>query len=293
MVPSDSVRARLPWLLAAVVGLFHAAAFAAVVARLDYPVDALAYALGGRAGALAGLFLLGAVPALLALRHRLVVPLTGVLTGAGWTVAREFTTPRPEFSELGGHTVINGMLYVDGYVDGWYVWLFAAVLAGLAEFVVRSEADWLPSPGADDAFDCLLDTEREAAFRTATVVGAAHVVVFLTYAADWGYFGQNGFFPSPWYLGLATFGWTVLGLFALGAIPVYLLVSHRIVAPTVAFAWLVTRIGWDQQRALPDDSLPIYFLGWFFFAGVLLVVAAAEYGFRRAGRWTDRLRATG
>lgn len=108
--------------------------------------------------------------------------------------------------------------------------------------------------------------------------------MFLALAADSGYFTPGGFLPSPWYTGLAVLGWTVLGLLALGAVPAWLLVRARLVAPTVALAFLVHRTGWLQLRALPDDPLPIYFIGWVAFAAALVVVGGAEFVFRAATR---------
>lgn len=271
--------------LAVAVGLVHAAGIAALVARLDYPVDALAMAPGGRGGAVIGLVALLAVPAFVVVRHRLLFPLATVLLIGGWSVGRELTTPPPEFSTLGGHTVVHGARYVDGYVDAWYVWLFAALLLGLAEYVARMDHDRLPTPGRSAWLGRLLDGDGRLAFVT---VGVAHGAVFLGLAADWGYFTPGGFLPAPWYVGLAVLGWTVLGLLAIGGVPALLLARWRLVTPTVGLAWLSWRVGWLQQLPLPDDPLPVYFLGWVVFAAALAGLGGLEYAGRRAWRWHRR-----
>lgn len=271
--------------LAVAVGLVHAAAIAALVARLDYPIDALATAPGGRVGAVFGLVALLAVPAFVAVRQRLLLPLATVLLVGGWSVGRELTTPPPAFSTLGGHPVVSGARYVDGYVDAWYVWLFAALLLGLAESVARVAHDRLPTPGRSAWLDRLLDGDGRLAF---VAVGVAHGGVFLGLAADWGYFAPGGFLPAPWYVGLGVLGWTLLGLLTIGGVPALLLARWRLVTPTVGLAWLAWRTGWLQQLPLPDDPLPVYFLGWFVFAGVLAGLGGLEYAGRRAWRWARR-----
>lgn len=81
--------------------------------------------------------------------------------------------------------------------------------------------------------------------------------------------------------------WTVLGLAVVVGTTAGLLVRVRLVLPTVGLAWLVRQTGWSQTLPLPDDTLPIHFLGWFFFAGLLLAAAGAEYGLRAGWRRAD------
>lgn len=267
--------------VALVIGVVHAAAVAALVRWLDYPLDALEHAPGGPVGALLGLTLLLAIPTFVAVRHGLVTPLLAAVLEAAWAVGREFATAGPEFSELGGYTIVIGPRYVDAYVETWYVWLLAFLLLGLVEYVVRVEFDRLPSPRVDVRLEWLLGRDREAGLRVAAVLGVAHAAVFLLLAAESGYFVPGGFLPSPWYVGLGVLAWSVVGLVAIGGVAGFLLGRWGLVAPTVALAWLVRETGWIQQLPLPDDALPVYFLGWFFFAGVLMVVGGVEYALRR------------
>lgn len=280
-------RDRRALVLALVVGGIHALAVTAVVRWLDYPVDALVHAPGGTVGALLGLSALLAVPTFVALRHRLVTPLLAGVFGTGWAVLREFATSRPEFSETGGYTIIVGPRYVDAYVDAWYVWLLAYLLLGAAEYVVRVDLDRLPSPTGDERLDWLRIRDRGTALRVAAVVGVVHTVVFLLLAADSGYFVPGGFLPSPWYVGLGVLAWTLIGLVAIGGVVGFLLGRWGLVAPAVGLAWLVRETGWNQQLPLPDDALPVYFLGWFFFAGGLVVVGAIEWGLRDGWKRID------
>lgn len=270
--------------VALIVGMVHAIAIAALVRWLDYPLDALANAPGGLVGAFLGLTLLLAVPTFVAVRHGLVTPLVAAVLGTGWPIFLEFATPRPEFSETGGYTIVIGPRYVDAYVDAWYIWLLAYLLLAAAEYVVRVDVDRLPSPRADDRLDWLRRRDRRAALRAAGVLGVVHAAVFLLLAADSGYFVPGGFLPSPWYVGLGVLAWTVVGLVAIGGMAGFLLGRWRLLAPTVGLAWLVRETGWTQGLPLPDDALPVYFLGWFFFAGGLVVVGGAEWVIRAAGR---------
>lgn len=273
-------RDRRALVLALVVGVAHALAVAALVRWLNYPIEALAHAPGGTGGALLGLVALLAVPTFVAVRYRLVTPLLAGVLGIGWAVLREFSTSRPVFSETGGYTIIVGPRYVDAYVDAWYVWLLAYLLLGAAEHVVRVDLDRLPSPSGDERLDWLRRRDRGTALRVAAVVGVVHTVVFLLLAADAGYFTSGGFLPSPWYVGLGVLVWTVLGLGAIGGVVGFLLGRWGLVAPVVGLAWLVWQTGWTQQLPLPDDALPVYVLGWFFFAGGLVAVGAMEWVLR-------------
>jgi hypothetical protein len=280
----DTQRSRV-LLVALLVGVVHTAVVVGVVARLDYPVQTFEYLPGGVAGAAVGLVAVVAVPVFVLLRYRVVLPGLAAIVGVAWPIYREFTTPAPEFSMLGGYTVVDGTRYVDAYVNGWYVWLFVFILLGLTEYVVRSDHEWLPPPARSTRLDQWARRKQLPALRLAAVVAVAHAATFLLLASNSGYV-RGGFLPSPWYVGLGVAVWTLLGLLLVGGLPVYLLGRTRLVAPSVAFAWLVSAVGWAQLTPRPDDSLPVYFIGWLFFAGVLLVVGGAEYGLRRVGQWS-------
>lgn len=281
-MPSTRFRFDRVVAVALLVGVVHAVTVWWVVRQQGHPIDPLQYVPGGVVGAAVGLVALAAVPVYVLGRTGLVSPLVGVAASALRAGVLTATTPPPEFSTLGGHVVVSGPRYVDAYVDAWYVWLFAALLLGAAEYVLRVDRAWLPDPRSN-RLDAWFRQGDRAARRTAGVAGAAHALVFLVLAADWNYFVPDGYLPAPWYLGLATLGWTVFGLVALAGAPTYLLVRYRIVAPTVALAWLVARTGWIQNLPLPDDPLPLYFLAWVVFLAVLLAVGGVEYGLRRAG----------
>ena len=281
-------RGRAALVIALGVGVGHAVGVAAVVSALGYPVNALEHAPGGVAGAVGGLVVLAALPTFLALRYRLFLPAVGALAVGARAVSLEFATPPPTFSPLGGHTVVAGPRYVDAYVDAWYVWLFAALLLGAAEAVIRTERGWLPTRPPSDQVATLVNADRRSALRAALAVGAGHLAVFLLLAADWGYFAPGAYLPAPWYVGLGVLVWTLVGLVAVGGVAGFLLFRHRLVAPTLVLAWLASRTGWAQNMPLPDDPLPVYSLGWFVFAGLLLAVGGAEYGVRAVRRRVGR-----
>jgi hypothetical protein len=287
MAPRTALPDSADLALALLAGVVHAVAVAALVARLDYPVDPLANAPGGSVGAAVGLVAVVAVPTVVALRFRVLSPVVVTAASLALPVYRTFTTPPPTFSNLGGYTVVVGARYVDAYVDAWYVWLLAALLVGLVEAVVRLDVAWLPRP-VGGGVDRWLGGKEGAVRRTTAACAGAHVAVFLLLAADWGYFSPGGYLPSPWYVGLGVLAWTLVGLAVVGGLPAYLLVRGRLLSPTLALAWLVRRVGWAQNMPLPDDPLPIYFLGWPVFAGGLLLLGGVEYALGRLVRWGRR-----
>jgi hypothetical protein len=152
------------------------------------------------------------------------------------------------------------------------------------EAVVRLDLSALPTPAGRDALGRLFGRDPRPARRVAASAAAAHAAALLLLAADWGYFVPGGFLPSPWYVGAATLVWTVAGLLATGGGPVYLLARRRLLTPTLALAWLVRQQGWLQNMPMPDDPLPVYFVGWPFFLGALLLLGGVEYTLRALWR---------
>ena len=68
---------------------------------------------------------------------RLLSPLAGLPTLLAWAAYRDVTSPTPEWSELGGHLVVDGSVYLTSYVGTWYVWLATFVVLAAVEYGLR------------------------------------------------------------------------------------------------------------------------------------------------------------
>ena len=263
------------------VGVLHASALFAVDSRLGYPVETFGETAFARASFLAGLVLLGALPVAASLRYRLVTPTLLFLYGAAAPVYAQLTGAPPEFSYLGGFLTVSGEVHVYHYVRSWYAWLLVYLLAGVGEYGTRYAVRWLPAPRQFD--DLRVPSDRRTARVVALLVGVAHAVVLVWFSTRWNYFAD----PGDWYTLLP---WTLVGMVVLAGVPTLLLFERRLVAPFVAFLWLLNQTVRSQIRPMPDDSLIFYFVLWVVFFGVVALVGGGEYAARIAGR---RLRERG
>jgi len=86
--------------------------------------------------------------------------------------------------------------------------------------------------------------------------------------------------------------WRLPGAVALAATPAYLLARWRLLAPLAAFAYYFYRVAVVTFLPTPDDSLPVYLLGWPAFVAAALAVGAADWRYLRrlAGRFRERPR---
>jgi len=70
-------------------------------------------------------------------------------------------------------------------------------------------------------------------------------------------------------------------MWVLAAVPLYLLVRHRLVAPATLLTLFVILDVRAEFTASVEDPHALYFGGWFLYLGVLLVAGGIEYGLRR------------
>lgn len=179
-------------LLAGVVNL-------AVTVSLDrsqgYPISAFGSGPVEWLGFGLGVVVLAGVPVFLLLRYGLVSPPAATLVVVGTFLVPAVTGPAPEFSELGGHTIVAGTLHLRNYVQGWYCWLLVAVLAGLVEYAARTDVTRLPSVRRRLA--ALDRRDRATALRVAAVVGVVHLAAVVALAAEWRYFAPVSSVRSP------------------------------------------------------------------------------------------------
>jgi len=274
---------RRPLVISVVVGVIHAAGLLAVALHLGYSIGPGEYSLGGAGWRYGGLAVVAALPTWLTLRYRLVTPLVALAVTTGYVLGMELTPPGPTFRDVAalerlaeptGITVVEDGLYVVRYMVNASVWAVGYLFLGLVEYVVRSTWRGFPAVGRAIPGLSIPASRRQAAVVAATG-GVVHAAVMVWFAARLGVTVSGG---SKWALYL--FG--AVGMWVLAAVPLYLLVRHRLVAPATLLTLVVLFDVRAELTASVADPHALYFGGWFLYLGVLLVVGGIEYGLRRA-----------
>jgi len=264
------------------VGLCHAAGLLSIAHHLGYAVEPSAYTAVGAGWRYAGLVVVAALPTWLALRYRLVAPLAALLVTTGYVVGVELLPPGPTFhdvaeferlSEPTGITVVEDGLYVVRYMVNATVWTLGFSLLGVVEYAIRTDWTWLPSV---PAAPLSLPASRRRAAILAAVGGSIHAVVMTWFALRLGLTTTGG-------LGWVLYPLSVVGLWLLAGVPLYLLFHRRLVAPATLLAAFVLLDARAEFTASVDDPHALYFGGWFLYLALLLVAGGVEYGCR----WLD------
>jgi hypothetical protein len=265
-----------------VVGVGHAIGLLAVALHLGYPISPLEYSLLGVAWRYGGLVLVAALPVWLAVRYRLLAPLAALAITTGYVVGMELLPPGPTFrdaaelerlAEPTGITVVEDGLYIVRYMVNASVWTVGFLFLGLLEYVVRST--WEAVPSVREALPWLsMPASRRRAAAVATTGGIVHAVVMVWFAARLGVTFSGG---REWALYL--FG--AVGMVVLAAVPLYLLVRHRLVTPATLLTLFVLLDVRAEFTASVEDPHALYFGGWFLYLGILLIAGGVEYGLRR------------
>lgn len=263
-------------------GLVHAAGLLAVALELGYAVGPAEYSILGMAWRYGGLVVVAAVPVWLAVRYRLVFPLVAFLLTSGYVVGMELTPPGPTFRDVAeledlaeptGYTVVENGLYIIRYMVNASVWTVGFLFAGVVEAAVRSLWDRLPT--VDEIPSWLSGpVDRREAVIVATGGGILHAVAMTWLAFRLGVTASGGF---AWFL----YGYGAVGMWLLAAIPLYLLVRHRLIAPATLLTVFVLFDARAEFTASVEDPHALYFGAWFLYFGVLLVTAGIEYGLHR------------
>lgn len=264
------------------IGVIHAAGLLLVALSLGYSIGPSQYSLGGLLWRYGGLVVVAAVPIWLAVRFRLVTPVLAFIVTTGYVLGMELTPPGPTFRDVAeleglaeptGITVVENGLYIVRYMVNASVWTVGFLFLGLGEYAVRTA--WTRLPAVPRSVPWLsIPAQRRRATAIAATGGLLHAAVMVWYAARLGVTLSGG---SEWLLYL--FG--AIGMWVLAAVPLYLLVRHCLIAPA---ALLTVFILIDVQAAFTasvEDPHALYFGGWFFYLGILLIVAGIEYGLRR------------
>jgi hypothetical protein len=263
-------------------GLLHAALLVAVALELGYEVGPTDYSFVGATWRYGGLVVVAALPVWLAVRHRVVVPLVLLVVVTGYVLGMELTPPGPTFrdvaeverlSEPTGIVVVENGLYVVRYMVNASVWVVGFLFAGLTEYAARTSTDALPAVTSAPAWLTLQGTRQDAAVLAAAL-GLVHATVMVWFAVRLGVTASGGFEAVLYLYG-------AVGTWLLAAVPLYLLVRHGLVAPAALLSALVLFDAFAEFSASVEDPHALYFGAWFFFLGVLLVVAGVEWGLRR------------
>jgi hypothetical protein len=176
-------------------------------------------------------------------------------------------------SEPTGIVVVENGLYIVRYMLNATVWVVGFVFLGLVEYVGRLDWRWLPSVPTP-AERMTIPASRQQATAVATAGGLLHAGVMVWFAVRLGVTATGGF-------ELLLYLFSTVGLWLLAAVPLYLLVHHRLVSPATLLAVFVLLDARAEFVASVDDPHALYFGAWFVFLAVILVAAGIELGGRR------------
>lgn len=123
-------------LVAAIGGVAHLGAVEFLFRRLGHVPDSL-WPLASVTSAVS-VFAFGFLVVLLSVHTRVLSPVVGLPTLLAWATYRDLASPTPEWSELGGHLVVDGSVYLTSYVGTWYVWLATFVVLAAVEYGPRA-----------------------------------------------------------------------------------------------------------------------------------------------------------
>ncbi len=189
-------------------------------------------------------FAFGFLAVLCSTHTRLLSPLVGVPTLLAWATYRDVASPAPEWSELGGHLVVDGSVYLTSYVGTWYVWLATFVVLAAIEYGLRQHygvgEDRIrhlpPSP-----------LSRRVTVLVAGAIGGTFGVAIVVWMAGIGV-NPTGIIP-------------VLAVTAAlaAAVPVGAAVAHGLITPAACFLVIVMPILLDQTF-VGGEGGPVFLL---------------------------------
>lgn len=212
-----------------------------------------------------GVLLLVGVPVALLVWVRLIVPTMLVSIGFICVIISELGPTSPEFVQLGDHILIDGTAYIGMYATGWSVWLLAAILGGLCEFVVRTRRSWSLGSPVDTGPDMPLN--RSNAALLGVIFGVLHTVVFAVLAIERERMLQME----------SVLIWGLIGGVALGGISVFLAVRILLLGPLIVFGLIVVATGVEALSTIVGIPVSSYFLYWPVYFGIIMLIALVEY----------------
>lgn len=234
-------------------GLANVAVVLALYARAGYPALESAVEV---AVLTVLVFVTAFVPVLVSAHTRLLSPAIGFGAVLAGTVYLELTTPSPEWSELGGHVVVDGPTHVGSYANAWYLWLALTLLAGVVEFAIR-RGYGVGDHGLRNLPQLPLSwgTLARTVVGFASLVGVTPMLLALRY----------GVHPSA--IAFVLFAATA----AVVAVPLAALLSRGLLSPIVLFSILVPYFLLVEVFTTTDSPVHILLFGPY---AVVLAVAS-------------------
>ena len=264
------------------VGVVHAAGLLLVALAFGYSIGPSQYSPGGLLWRYGGLVVVAAVPVWLAVRFRLLAPAIALFVTAGYVLGMELTPPGPTFHDIAelerlaeptGITVVEDGLYIVRYMTNASVWTVGFLFLGAIEYAIRNA--WARLPSVPESVPWLsIPASRRRAIAIAAAGGLLHAAVMVWYAIRLGVTLSGGFERSLYLFG-------AVGMLVLAAVPLYLLARHRLIAPATLLTCFVLLDARAALTASVEDPHALYFGGWFFYLGILLIAAGIERGLRR------------
>ncbi|WP_435101478.1 hypothetical protein [Halarchaeum sp. P4] len=264
------------------VGGLHAVLLLAVALHLGYPVGPSAYSPLGLLWRYGGLVVVAALPVWLAGRFRLLVPVLALALTTGYVLGMELLAPGPTFRDVAeleglrdptGTLVVENGLYVVRYMVNASVWTLGFLFAGLLEATCRTRWRRLPTPPNTPRWLSPPVARRPAA-GVAAVGGFLHAAVMVWFALR---LGLNATWGPPGTL----YAVSAVGMVALAAVPIYVLLRRHLVAPMALLTAFVLLDARAEFTASVDDPHALYFGAWFGPLALVLAVGACESLLRR------------
>ncbi|KPN29298.1 hypothetical protein SY89_00011 [Halolamina pelagica] len=104
--------------------------------------------------------------------------------------------------------------------------------------------------------------------------GLLHLVVMVWFARRLGVTITGGY---EWVL----YASSTVGMWLLAAVPLYLLVRHRLVVPATLLTGFIVIDVRSEFAASVEDAHALYFGAWFVFLAIFLIGGLVEYGLRQ------------
>lgn len=266
------------------VGVLHAAVLIFVAHQLGYHISSplerpsIVFTAGYGIPVI-----LAALPVWLALRYRLLAPLLVLVLTTGYVLGMELTPPRPTFRDVAeverwideptGSFVVENGLYIYSYMGNAPLWSLGFLFVGFVEYAVRTSWGWLPDVPASVPRLSIPASRREAAL-VAAVGGLLHAAVMVWIIVRGGV-TITGF---EWQFLVST-----VGMWVLAAVPLYLLVRHRLAAPATLLSLFVLLDARIDLTATVDSPHVLYFVAWYLLLGIMLAAGGIEYALRWLG----------
>ena len=189
-------------------------------------------------------FAFGFLAVLCSAHTRLLSPIVGLPILLVWATYRDVASPAPEWSELGGHLVVDGSAYLTSYVGTWYVWLATFVVLAAVEYGLRYHYGIRGEPLRNLP---PLPLDRRATALVAGAAGSTFGVAVVAWMAGIGV-NPTGIVPM-----------LVVTTALAAAVPIAAAVARGLVTPIACFLALVVPV-LATQTFVGGEGGPVFLL---------------------------------